>query len=143
MLDAVLNNLPGSDFIVKAAAVGDYRSSVVSEHKMKRSGKGDLTLELTQNPDIASRVGENKKDGQVLIGFAAESEDLVKNAEGKLLRKRLDFIVVNDITANDAGFQSDTNSVQVIGHSGIIDRISGPKSDVAYDIWNIVTGKEA
>lgn len=143
MLDAVLQNLPESDFIVKAAAVGDYRSSVVSEQKMKRSGKGDLILELTQNPDIASQVGVNKQDGQVLIGFAAESEDLVNNARDKLLRKRLDFIVVNDITATDAGFQSDTNSVQVIGHSGIIESISGPKSDVAYDIWNIVTGKEA
>lgn len=143
MLNAVLQNLPGSDFIVKAAAVGDYRSSVISEQKMKRSGKGDLILELTQNPDIASQVGQNKQDGQVLIGFAAESEDLVNNAKDKLLRKRLDFIVVNDITATDAGFQSDTNSVQVIGHSGIIESISGPKSDVAYDIWNIVTGKEA
>ena len=145
MLEAVLSELPAHEYIVKAAAVGDYRSASISQQKIKRSDRGNFTLELVQNPDIAFQIGTRKKTGQILIGFAAESQDLVKNASVKMEKKNLDFIIANDITASDAGFQSDTNKVQIMrpSVSGPVCSIEGTKEEVAFKIWDIVMAKNA
>lgn len=139
MQDAVLEALPTSDIIVKAAAVGDFRPKARFGEKIKRNEKDLFTLELEQNPDIAAEVGRRKRPDQVLIGFAAESQNLFENASAKIKNKNLDLIVANDVTAQGAGFGSDDNRVKVIAPEGLIAEISGSKEVVAEAIWGIVS----
>jgi phosphopantothenoylcysteine decarboxylase/phosphopantothenate--cysteine ligase len=116
MRDAIDSAVKQADALIMAAAPVDYRSASVSERKIKR-GTGSLTLDLVENPDILGEV-KGGKGGLIRIGFAAESEDLVKNATGKLEKKNLHLIVANDITATDSGFGVDTNRVVLIDRSG-------------------------
>lgn len=116
MRDAVIKYFDDADIVVKAAAVADYRPSKVAEHKIKKEGTS-LTVELEKNPDILMELGERKKH-QLLIGFAAETRDLEKNAVEKLKRKNLDLIVANNVTQKGAGFKSDTNVVKLVYPSG-------------------------
>ncbi len=136
---AVMEHLSWADVIVKAAAVSDFRTEERKSQKIKRQGRDKLDLQLVQNPDIAAAVGLNKRQDQLLIGFAAESEDLLENARSKMARKGLDMIVVNDITAPGAGFASDTNVVKVLDPKGAIAELKGSKEAVADAIWEIVT----
>lgn len=136
---AVMEHLSWADVIVKAAAVSDFRTEERKSQKIKRQGREKLDLQLVQNPDIAAAVGLNKRQDQLLIGFAAESEDLLENARSKMARKGLDMIVVNDITAPGAGFASDTNVVKVLDPKGAIAELKGSKEAVADAIWEIVT----
>lgn len=135
MLTAVRENLSWSDYVVKAAAVGDYRVKEISSHKLKREGKDALTLELVQNPDIAAEVGRQKRTGQVLIGFAAETDDVEANAREKLARKNLDYILANDVKTEGSGFRADTNTLQMISRN-VSRTFSGQKEDVAFDVWS-------
>jgi phosphopantothenoylcysteine decarboxylase/phosphopantothenate--cysteine ligase len=97
-----------------AAAVADYRVAEVADHKIKRTGD-DLTLRLVPNPDIIAGI----KDARLVkIGFAAETDDLLANAQSKLRRKGLDLIVANDVTAPGSGFGTDTNEVVVVSATG-------------------------
>ena len=116
MRKAVLNNLEGSSIVIKAAAVSDYRPKVISRGKIKK-GDFDTTLALERTKDILEEIGK-RKGSRVLIGFAAETEDLITNAKKKLREKNLDFIVVNDVTKPGAGFSSDTNQVKIVYPSG-------------------------
>jgi phosphopantothenoylcysteine decarboxylase/phosphopantothenate--cysteine ligase len=116
MRKAVLNNLEGSSIVIKAAAVSDYRPKVISRGKIKK-GDFDTTLALERTKDILEELGK-RKGSRVLIGFAAETEDLITNARKKLREKNLDFIVVNDVTKPGAGFSSDTNQVKIVYPSG-------------------------
>jgi phosphopantothenoylcysteine decarboxylase/phosphopantothenate--cysteine ligase len=135
MRDAVMDNLAWADCVVKAAAVGDYRAQNKAEHKMKRGRGGEtLSLSLTQNPDIAAEVGSKKRPGQLLIGFAAETENLVTNARGKLERKGMDLMVANDVTAPGSGFGVDTNTVRLLSRDGEA-AVSGSKEEVADALW--------
>jgi phosphopantothenoylcysteine decarboxylase/phosphopantothenate--cysteine ligase len=135
MRDAVMDNLAWADCVVKAAAVGDYRAQNKAEHKMKRDRGGEtLSLSLTQNPDIAAEVGSKKRPGQLLIGFAAETENLVTNARGKLERKGMDLMVANDVTAPGSGFGVDTNTVRLLSRDGEA-AVSGSKEEVADALW--------
>jgi len=109
MYDEVINNYIDKNIIIKSAAVADYRPETVSTNKIKKS-EGNLTLTLVRNPDILKKLGELKED-RVLVGFAAESDNVIENAKGKVKRKNLDFIVANDITEEGAGFGTDTNIV--------------------------------
>jgi phosphopantothenoylcysteine decarboxylase/phosphopantothenate--cysteine ligase len=136
---AVMEHLSWADVIVKAAAVSDFRAEERKSQKIKRQGRDKLDLQLVQNPDIAAAVGLNKRQDQLLIGFAAESEDLLENARSKMARKGLDMIVVNDITAPGAGFASDTNVVKVLDPKGVIAELKGSKEAVADAIWEIAT----
>ncbi|MDD3391638.1 MAG: bifunctional phosphopantothenoylcysteine decarboxylase/phosphopantothenate--cysteine ligase CoaBC, partial [Synergistaceae bacterium] len=142
MKRTVLSLADEMDYVVKAAAVGDYRAASFSERKIKREKEDILRLELVQNTDIAAALGERKKKGQILVGFAAESHDLVENASGKMKRKNLDFIAANDITGTDTGFGSDTNEVKLLGVDGTISEFSGTKDDVAEGIWNRILGED-
>jgi phosphopantothenoylcysteine decarboxylase/phosphopantothenate--cysteine ligase len=118
MGQAVEDSVPRADVLIMSAAVADYRPVRAAKGKIKK-GKAGLTLELERTPDILGSV----KGNLIKVGFAAESSDLVKNAEKKLKQKRLDFIVANDITARDSGFGSDTNRVTIIDRKGKVDRL--------------------
>lgn len=107
-----------ADIVIQSAAVADYRPKDYSDKKIKKKD-GDLTIELARNKDIALELGKIKGD-RVLIGFAAETNDLLENASKKIEKKNLDFILANDITMNGAGFGSDTNIVKVIDRDGNI-----------------------
>lgn len=107
-----------ADIVIQSAAVADYRPKDYSDKKIKKKDV-DLTIELARNKDIALELGKKKGD-KVLIGFAAETNDLLENASKKIEKKNLDFIVANDITLNGAGFGSDTNIVKVIDRDGNI-----------------------
>ena len=141
MLDAVKKNLSWADYIIKAAAVGDYRAKNFSGQKIKREGKDNLTIELEQNPDISAEVGKLKRENQILIGFAAETQNVSENAREKLRRKNLDFILANDVMAEGSGFATDTNTLKLIPRDENKNEkiYSGLKEDVAFEIWNDVS----
>ena len=118
LYDAMLQKAPEKDVIIQAAAVSDYRPAEQKDRKIKKESGSDLTLILTENPDIAKAVGEQKKPGQTLVGFAAETDNLLKNAKSKLGKKKLDLIVANDVTKPGAGFNVDTNIAVLITSDG-------------------------
>lgn len=118
MYEAVMEHYPGVDIVVKAAAVADYRPREVSSQKIKKHG-GTLSLALVRNQDILAELGK-RKNKQVLVGFAAETSDLEKNALQKVTGKNLDFLVANDITQDGAGFGSDTNIVKFVYPGGAV-----------------------
>ena len=117
MYDAVMSHYSNSDVVIKAAAVADYRPEVQSEHKVKKNHI-DLTMGLAQNPDILFELGQNKRDGMLLVGFAAESQRLKEEGRKKIEKKNLDLIAVNDISKKNSGFESDTNKVLLIDSVG-------------------------
>ncbi len=117
MYNAVISSAPEQDFIIKAAAVGDYRPAREAEEKLKKH-TGGLTLELVRNPDILAELGKNKKPGQRLCGFAMETKDLLQNAGEKLNRKNCDMLVANSLRVEGAGFQTDTNVATLLFKGG-------------------------
>ncbi|WP_044642537.1 bifunctional phosphopantothenoylcysteine decarboxylase/phosphopantothenate--cysteine ligase CoaBC [Risungbinella massiliensis] len=117
MLEKVLEHLPEMDLIIKAAAVADYRPKVVYDQKLKKNAE-EMTITLTKNPDIASEVGKRKRSDQVLVGFAAETQNVREHALSKLERKEMDFIVANDVSLEGAGFGVDTNIVTIYDRAG-------------------------
>ncbi|MFI5400715.1 MAG: bifunctional phosphopantothenoylcysteine decarboxylase/phosphopantothenate--cysteine ligase CoaBC, partial [SAR324 cluster bacterium] len=117
MRAAVMEALPAQDALILAAAVSDYRAKTVSPQKIKREGKASLTIELEANADIAAEVGERRRQGQVLIVFAAESQDLLGNAGKKLEKKRADIVAANDITEPGSGFASGQNRITLLRRS--------------------------
>lgn len=118
MREAVFHHLEGSSIIIKAAAVSDYRPKVTSTKKIKKE-EDHLTLALEKTADILKELGK-KKENRILIGFAAETEDLIANAKKKLQEKNLDFIVANDVSKLGVGFSSDMNQVKILFPSGKI-----------------------
>lgn len=140
MFEEVKNHYKNQDIIIKSAAVADYRPEY-TPHKIKKKD-GDLYLKLKRNPDILSWIGENKQNNQILVGFAAESENLINNAITKLNKKNLDMIVANNIIKSDAGFKKDTNKVTIINKDGTIkDFPVLSKSEVAENIIKIIVKK--
>lgn len=137
MMNEVLKRYEDADIVVKAAAVADYKVKEYSSSKIKK-GEGELELSFVRDNDILEKLGKLKKN-QVLVGFAAESDNVINNAENKLKRKNLDYIVANDITSSDTGFKSDDNSVTIIDKSG--NKISlgkMSKREVADNLFNII-----
>ena len=120
MLAAVLQECSTADALVMAAAVADFRPAQVATQKIKK--QGDVpTLELTPNPDILAAVAQQRREGnypRMVVGFAAETQNLLQNAQSKLERKALDLIVANDVSASDAGFAVDTNRVTLLYADG-------------------------
>jgi phosphopantothenoylcysteine decarboxylase / phosphopantothenate---cysteine ligase len=119
MSNAVMVHMDEADIIIGAAAVADYRVAHPSEEKHKRSQQ-KLTIELTENPDIIGAVGAQKRAGQIVVGFAAETNDLVAHAQEKLNKKHLDMIVANRVGTPDSGFGSDTTDAQFLFRDGTI-----------------------
>ncbi len=122
------------DMILQAAAPADYRVKDFSPQKIKKRDGAGLTLELIENPDVASALGAAKKPGQVFVGFAAETDSVNAHAREKLERKNLDMIVANDVTAPGAGFDVDTNIVTLITREGEKALPLMSKEDVAEEI---------
>lgn len=116
MESAVLAEYETADAVIKSAAVADYRPKEEAAQKIKKQD-GELTLTLVRNPDILYELGQMKKS-QILVGFAAETEHLKEYAQRKLVKKNLDFIVANDVSAKDAGFGTATNRVQIFYRDG-------------------------
>jgi phosphopantothenoylcysteine decarboxylase/phosphopantothenate--cysteine ligase len=126
------------DAIVMAAAVSDYRPSQPALHKLKKEAENQSVI-FEPNPDILEELGKSKPAGQVLVGFAAETENLIENARQKLLRKNLDFIVANDLLKEGAGFGCDTNEVKIVDRDGgVTDLPPMRKDEVAENVWDRV-----
>ena len=139
MHDAVMAALPDNDAIILCAAVADYRVDNVADKKIKREKDAAPVLRLIPNPDIARAVGQAKRPDQVTVGFALETDNENVNAQGKLERKNLNFIVMNSLRDKNAGFQVDTNKVTIFTDKGeAIEGQCKSKRAVAHDIVDVL-----
>ncbi|MEG0371754.1 MAG: bifunctional phosphopantothenoylcysteine decarboxylase/phosphopantothenate--cysteine ligase CoaBC [Clostridium sp.] len=135
MYEAVMDNLSDADIIIKAAAVADYTPENFCSHKIKKSQK-NISIPLKKNRDILFEIGKIKKD-KILVGFAAETNNVLENAKIKLVNKNLDMIVANDVLQQDAGFDVDTNKVSIITN----DYIESFDIETKYNVANIILDK--
>ncbi|MEL6971434.1 MAG: bifunctional phosphopantothenoylcysteine decarboxylase/phosphopantothenate--cysteine ligase CoaBC [Bacteroidota bacterium] len=134
MYDAALRHFPTCQVAIMAAAVADYRPVNAATEKIKKKGE-HMTIELVKNPDIAATLGQQKQAGQLLIGFALETENAEANAQGKLERKNLDYIVLNSLRDTGAGFGTDTNKVSIFAADNKVVHFElKSKDEVARDI---------
>lgn len=137
MYQAAMTAFPEADAGILCVAVADYRPEIQADEKIKRESKGEMMLHLVPNKDIAASLGAIKQEGQVLVGFALETNNEATNAESKLKRKNLDFIVLNSLRDAGAGFRCDTNKISIIDRQG--ETTGYPlksKQGVAVDIVN-------
>ena len=134
LFEAVTRSAPEADVVIQAAAPADYRFAIIHDQKLKKQDGLPLMVELVENPDIAAAVGKAKRPGQVLVGFAAETEHLMENAARKLERKNLDMIVANDVSQPGAGFNVDTNIATLLTHDGARECPLQSKAALAQDI---------
>lgn len=118
LLDRASGLAEKQDVLIQAAAPADYRAQEIAPQKIKKQGGEPMTFTLVENPDVAATLGRKKREGQVFVGFAAETNDVLAHAQDKLARKNLDMIVANDVTRPGAGFDVDTNIVTLITRSG-------------------------
>ena len=138
MLEACLEAYGSVDIVIKAAAVADYRPRDVADQKIKKKTDDALTVVMDKNPDILQELG-SRKEHQILVGFAAETQNLLANAKEKIIKKKLDMIVANDVTAAGAGFNTDTNIVKFLYPNGNISSLEQmPKTEVANLLLNAV-----
>jgi phosphopantothenoylcysteine decarboxylase/phosphopantothenate--cysteine ligase len=135
MRRAALELLPQASVVIKTAAVSDYRPKSVSEQKIKRAGS--MSLELEPTPDILAELVRHRQS-QIMVGFAAESENVLENARRKLLSKSLDAIIVNDISHEGVGFDSDRNAVTILTHQEVVDVPVTTKWEVAQRVLDQV-----
>jgi phosphopantothenoylcysteine decarboxylase/phosphopantothenate--cysteine ligase len=128
MREAVLKLLPQATIVIKTAAVSDYRPKAAAGQKLKRTGPMSLELEPTE--DILAELA-GKKSNQLVIGFAAETENVLENARKKLAKKSLDAIVVNDVSREGVGFDSDRNAVTILTQNDVVEVPETTKWEVA------------
>lgn len=126
----VTERAKAADLVIQAAAPADFRPLEMARHKIKKTGEG-MTLQLTPNPDVAAQLGRDKHAGQILVAFAAETDDLISNARKKLDKKNADMVVANDVTQPGAGFAGDTNRVTLVTRSDARELPLMSKRDVA------------
>ena len=137
MYQASMEAFPSMDSAILCAAVADYRPEQVADAKIKRESKGEMDLHLVPNKDIAASLGAIKREGQVMVGFALETNDENTHAVDKLNRKNLDFIVLNSLRDKGAGFRCDTNKITIIDNTGGVEAFPlKTKQEVASDIVN-------
>ena len=140
MFNAMLDNFKDSDIVVKSAAVADFKAKEYSKEKIKKTDS-NLNIEFERDRDILEALGKQKTN-QIIVGFAAESNNVIENAKGKLKRKNIDYIVANDITSSDTGFASNDNKVTIISSLGEVtslDKMS--KREVAKNIFDMIKGR--
>ncbi|HGG0416711.1 bifunctional phosphopantothenoylcysteine decarboxylase/phosphopantothenate--cysteine ligase CoaBC [Clostridium botulinum] len=141
MLKAVKDNFKNQHIVIKSAAVADYKPKEYKEHKIKKTGD-DLNLALIRDKDILKELGLIKEN-QILVGFAAESKDLLDNAKSKLEKKNLDFIIANNILSKETGFASEDNLVTIISRDGHIKNLEKmSKREVAKEIFDTILNKK-
>ncbi|MEC9257189.1 MAG: bifunctional phosphopantothenoylcysteine decarboxylase/phosphopantothenate--cysteine ligase CoaBC [Candidatus Poribacteria bacterium] len=134
MWKAILDDFDTTDVVIMSAAVSDYRPSEYSPVKIKKTEE-PMTISLNRNVDILSDLSDRKDPDQLLVGFAAETDNILQNAQQKLVTKNLDLIIANDVSAEGAGFEVDTNIVSIIDGEGKCDQLPlMPKSDIADQI---------
>jgi len=138
LLDRALEHVGVQDVIIQSAAPADYRAKEIAPQKMKKQGGADMVIELVENPDVAATLGRNKRAEQIFVGFAAETNDVLEHAQGKLIKKNLDMIVANDVTATGAGFDVNTNIVTLITKADMKSLPLMSKDDVADEILSAV-----
>lgn len=142
MFDAATEAFPGSDIAVLSAAVADYRPAETSPVKIKREGSEPPEIKLVKNPDIAAALGKTKTEGQLLIGFALETDHAIEHAADKISRKKLDMIVVNSLEDDGAGFGVATNKVTTLTSDGKATEFPlKSKTEVAEDILDMIQKK--
>lgn len=134
-----VEGVKGADCIIMAAAVADYRAKEMSDVKMKKTSEDEISIELVKNPDILKEISFNKKEGQIIVGFCAESENLLENAKEKIQKKGCDYLIANDISRSDIGFSSDYNEVYILNKTGDIQKIEkANKSKIAEKILETI-----
>lgn len=133
MYEAAMENYPSADAGILCAAVADFTPQVVADNKIKRKGD-EMTVVLKPTQDIAASLGKTKRDNQLLAGFALETNDELQNAQGKMERKNFDFIVLNSLQDQGAGFRHDTNKITIIDKNGTTEFPLKSKREVASDI---------
>lgn len=133
MREAVMEALPQSDLVIKAAAVGDYRPAQFQDDKIKKHD-GDMSVPLVRNPDILAEIGENRREDQVICGFSMETRDLLENSTKKLKKKNCDVIVANNLKVKGAGFAGDTNVVTLLYRDGTVEPLELMEKDSVADI---------
>jgi len=131
LLARALECASNQDILIQSAAPADYRAEEIAQQKIKKNHGEDFILRLVENPDVAATLGANKRADQVFIGFAAETNDVLEHARGKLIKKNLDMIVANDVTKAGAGFDVDTNIVTLITESETVSLPMLSKDEVA------------
>ena len=139
MQKAVFENFKKADIVIMAAAVSDFKCQNPSEQKIKKNSS-DLTLNLVKNPDILTQISNEKHEKQIVVGFCAESQNLIDNAKDKIKAKNCDFIVANDISNKNIGFNSDHNEVFIIDKNLNVEKIEyNTKDKIAYEILKYVS----
>lgn len=138
MENAILKIKDDFDIIIMASAVADYTVKEKAKNKIKKSG--DISLELVRTTDILKEIGKNKKENQILIGFAMESENLLENAKEKLINKNCDYIIANNVNQIGAGFNVDTNIVSIISREKVEQLEIMSKLDIGYKIAELCNG---
>lgn len=140
MKSAVENEFESADCVIMAAAVADYRVKEVAPQKMKKTSEDEITLTLVKNPDILKEISSIKKS-QIVVGFCAESENLIENAKEKIAKKGCDYLIANDISRKDIGFSSDYNEVTILDKNGNMTKIErADKTTVARKIFEAIYG---
>ena len=131
LLDRALEYASSQDILIQSAAPADYRAEEIAQQKIKKNHGEDFVLRLIENPDVAATLGKEKRNDQVFVGFAAETNDVIEHAQGKLRKKNLDMVVANDVTKPGAGFDVDTNIVTLITEKEMISLPMLTKNEVA------------
>lgn len=140
MFNVVLDNFKNSDIVIKSAAVADFKVKEYSKEKIKKTNS-NLNIEFKRDKDILETLGKEKTN-QIIVGFAAESNNIIENAKSKLKRKNIDYIVANDITSSDTGFASNDNKVTIISSLGEVTYLEKmSKREVAKNIFNMIKGR--
>ncbi|MBS4461582.1 bifunctional phosphopantothenoylcysteine decarboxylase/phosphopantothenate--cysteine ligase CoaBC [Aerococcaceae bacterium zg-B36] len=144
MMNEMVTQLEQQDIFVMTAAVSDYRVAEIAEQKIKKqAGQQGLQLNLIENPDILAHLGHHKKSGQLVIGFAAETQDVENYAMKKLAKKQADWIIANDVSRKDIGFNSDANQVTLISrHQEPITSPFADKLSLSHYIWQMIMASE-
>ena len=141
MNNACMKSFPKYEFVIMAAAVADYTPVKTAANKIKKTSD-NLSVDLHSTTDILKKMGQSKKPGQVVVGFALETENEISNAGKKLKSKNLDYIILNSLRTRGAGFGTPTNKITILNPDGIIHQGTvKPKEEVAKDIWDIISKK--
>lgn len=142
MFEAAKSAFESADIFIMAAAVADYRPETCADEKIKKENSDEIILKLVKNPDILSELCKVKRADQQVIGFCAESENLIENAKQKIVRKSCDYLVANDISRKDTGFSSDFNEVFVLDKKLNVTKIEkNTKDEIASKILELLYGK--
>lgn len=140
MKSAVEKEFNGADCLIMAAAVADFRVKEVAEQKIKKNDENEMTLTLVKNPDILKEISMQKGD-RIVVGFCAESENLIENAKEKIAKKGCDYLIANDISRKDIGFSSDYNEVVILDKNGMTKKLErADKMTIARQILEAIYG---